>query len=248
MNKRIVIVGATSSIALHCARIWAKSPCDFILLGRNLEKLEIVKNDLTVRNSSNTAVVGVVSFLDTYKIEQTVESICKKPVDIVLIAQGALIGQEDCEKSLISLTHSIEINALSPILYVEAFYQAMKHQSQGSIAVFSSVAGDRGRKSNYAYGASKGLVTRYVEGMQHKNSILKHSLKVCLIKPGPTESNMTNFLKERGAKLADTSKVAQDIVKGISKGKRVVYTPIKWLVIMFIIRLIPFGIFKKLDI
>ncbi|MCX0332528.1 SDR family NAD(P)-dependent oxidoreductase [Acinetobacter radioresistens] len=249
MRKRIVVVGATSSIAEHCLRIWStEQPNNFVLLGRNLDKLDLLKGDLLVRQPLNTVEVIQAEFLDPNAIQDLVKLICAAPVDIVLIAQGILPEQQEYERDLSLISHNIEINGLSPILFAEAFYQYMQYQSTGTIAVFSSVAGERGRKSNYIYGAAKGLVTRYVEGMQHKAAIKGNSVKICLIKPGPTESAMTLHLKKQGVKLAPTQKVASNIVKGIKKQQRVIYTPAIWSLIMFIISNLPFILFKKMDI
>jgi len=108
------------------------------------------------------------------------------------------------------------------------------------------VAGDRGRKSNYVYGAAKGLVTRYAQGLQHR--LAKSGVKVVLIKPGPTDTPMTAHLKGSGAKLAGADSVARDIVRGMEKGAPVVYAPAKWAVIMMVIRHLPRFVFNKMDI
>lgn len=249
MEKTIVIVGATSSIAEHCARLWAaQDQYDFILLGRNEEKLKVIKNDLQVRQPTSKINFYIASFFNADEIDTLVREICKTTISIVLIAQGALIGQESCEENLSLITQSININALSPVLYAEAFYKYLYQESDAIIAIFSSVAGERGRKSNYVYGAAKGLVTRYIEGVQHRNAINNGRVTITLIKPGPTESAMTIHLKNQGIKLASTEKVAKDIINGIKNKKRVIYTPRKWSFIMLLIRLIPFFIFKKMDI
>jgi short-subunit dehydrogenase len=107
------------------------------------------------------------------------------------------------------------------------------------------VAGDRGRKSNYVYGSAKGLVARYAQGLQHR--LARSSIKVSLIKPGPTLTPMTENLSSTKG-FANVEDVAKDIVKGISKGQSVIYTPAKWQIIMMIIRHLPSFIFNKMDI
>ena len=118
--------------------------------------------------------------------------------------------------------------------------------NHGTVAVIGSVAGDRGRKKNYVYGAAKGLVTRYVQGLQHR--LAGTNVKVVLIKPGPTDTPMTKLQKEQGVKLAPVEDVASAIVAGIEKGTAVVYTPKKWWLIMLVIRHLPAFIFNKLNI
>jgi hypothetical protein len=120
----------------------------------------------------------------------------------------------------------------------------MEKVQQGTLALIGSVAGDRGRKSNYVYGAAKGLVTRYAQGLQHR--FAKTLIKIVLIKPGPTATAMTAHLPQRGLAAADT--VAATIVQGIAQGKAVIYAPAKWAVIMMIIIHLPAFIFNKLDI
>src|SRR5690606_24074454 len=119
----------------------------------------------------------------------------------------------------------------------EAFAGHMERSGRGTLAVIGSVAGDRGRKSNYVYGAAKGLVTRYVQGLQHR--LAYTGVKVVLIKPGPTDTPMTAGLKLKGARPAPVEDVAVCIVEGIARGKAVVYAPAKWQWIMMIIRHLP---------
>jgi hypothetical protein len=122
----------------------------------------------------------------------------------------------------------------------------MEKLDAGTLIVIGSVAGDRGRKSNYVYGAAKGLVGRYVEGLQHR--LAKTSVKVALVKPGPTETPMTAHLKQQGMPLAPVEDVAKAIVDGAAEGKRVVYVPRKWALVMMVIRHLPHFVFARLNI
>ena len=118
--------------------------------------------------------------------------------------------------------------------------------NRGTIVVLGSVAGDRGRKSNYVYGAAKGLVTRYIQGLQHR--LAGSGIKVVLIKPGPTDTPMTASLKEKGVKLAPVDEVAAAILLAADKGVPVAYEPKKWWLIMMIIRHLPNFIFNRMNI
>jgi short-subunit dehydrogenase len=138
------------------------------------------------------------------------------------------------------------LNGVSPALFAEAFVRKMLPNNQGTIVVLGSVAGDRGRKSNYVYGAAKGLVTRYMQGLQHR--LAGSGVKAVLIKPGPTDTPMTASLKEKGAKLASVDEVAAAILVAVDKGMSVAYVPKKWWVIMMIIRHLPRFIFNKMNI
>ncbi|MEN6584585.1 MAG: SDR family NAD(P)-dependent oxidoreductase, partial [Sulfuricella sp.] len=132
---------------------------------------------------------------------------------------------------------------ISPVLYAEAFAKHMAKAGHGALALIGSVAGDRGRKSNYVYGAAKGMVTRYAQGLQHR--FAGTDVKIVLIKPGPTDTPMTAHLKNRGAKLAPVEDVAKKIVGAVERGQAVAYAPGKWGFIMWVIRHIPAVIFNK---
>lgn len=243
-KKRIVIIGATSAIAEHCARLWlAKQPAELTLLGRNAQRIERVATDLKVRSPQSEIRVVQAEFLDPEAINATVLDIVKSGrVDIVLIAHGSLPEQSECQSDLQSCRDALEINGVSPVLYAEAFAKEMEKVNHGTIALIGSVAGDRGRKSNYVYGAAKGLVTRYAQGLQHR--FAGSGVKVVLIKPGPTDTPMTAHLKGKGAKLAPVEGVAKQIVEGIETGKPIIYAPRKWRVIMLLIMHTPNCIFN----
>lgn len=247
-KKRIVIIGATSAIAEHCARLWlAKQPAELTLLGRDAQRIERVATDLKVRSPQSEIRVVQAEFLDPEAINATVLDIVKSGrVDIVLIAHGSLPEQTECQNDLQSCRDALEINGVSPVLYAEAFAKVMEKANHGTIVLIGSVAGDRGRKSNYVYGAAKGLVTRYAQGLQHR--FAGSGAKVVLIKPGPTDTPMTAHLKGKGAKLAPVEEVAKKIVEGIEAGKAVIYTPGKWGLIMMVVRHLPTAIFNKMHI
>jgi decaprenylphospho-beta-D-erythro-pentofuranosid-2-ulose 2-reductase len=246
-QQHIVIIGATSAIAEHCARIWLQEkPAQLTLVARNLNKVEKVAADLRVRSPQSTINVLEGNFIDPQAIQSLVHSLCAgKPIDIVLIAHGNLPKQDECQKNLSLANEALTINGISPALFAEAFAVQMEQANHGTLAVISSVAGDRGRKSNYVYGAAKGLLTRYVQGLQHR--LAKTRVKVVLIKPGPTMTPMTAGLdNQQGFALVDD--VAKQIVKGISAQQTVIYAPIKWMLIMAIIRHLPAFIFNKMEI
>lgn len=247
-KKRIVIIGATSAIAEHCARLWMETqPIDLTLVGRDTKRISRVATDLNVRSPQSEIRIIQAEFLNSQAIDITVESIVQAGnVDIVLIAHGSLPEQTDCQEDLKACRDALEVNGVSPALYAEAFAKQMAKANHGTIALIGSVAGDRGRRSNYVYGAAKGLVTRYAQGLQHR--FAGTGVKVVLIKPGPTDTPMTAHLKGKGAKLASVDDVAKLIVEGIKVGKRVIYAPGKWWLIMMVIRHLPVFVFNKLNI
>jgi short-subunit dehydrogenase len=249
-REKIVIIGATSAIAEHCARLWVQDqPADLTLAGRDALRIERVAADLRVRSPQSEIDIVQAEFLNPAVIDATVERIVAKNggVDIVLIAHGSLPEQALCQENLSLCRDALEINGVSPVLYAQAFARQMAKVNHGTIALIGSVAGDRGRKSNYVYGAAKGMVARYAQGLQHRFAAT--DIKVVLIKPGPTDTPMTAHLKgQKGVKLASVESVAGQIVAGVKAGKPVVYAPGKWRLIMGIIEHMPRAIFNKLDI
>jgi decaprenylphospho-beta-D-erythro-pentofuranosid-2-ulose 2-reductase len=247
-NLRIVIVGATSSMAEHCARLWvAQAAVDLTLLGRDLTRTERVAADLRVRSPASSVRAVNTHFTDPAAIQATVNALAAQGrIDIVLIAHGSLPDQSQCESDLLACHEALNINGTSPVLFAEAFAQHMAQANHGTLAIIGSVAGDRGRKSNYVYGAAKGLVTRYAQGLQHR--FASTAVRVVLIKPGPTDTRMTAHLKQTGAKLASVEQVAAETVKAISRRQAIVYTPKPWFVVMMIVRHIPSFIFNKINI
>jgi len=250
--QRIVIIGATSMIAEHCARLWVEGarldgdPCALVLVGRDAARLERVAADLRVRNPGAGVEVRTVDFADRQAIRFLVDAIVRGGAPRqVLIAHGMLPDQAACQRDLDAACEALEVNGLSPVLFAEAFAGHMEAKG-GVITVIGSVAGDRGRRSNYVYGAAKGLVARYVEGMQHRLAGSGSPLRVVLVKPGPTATPMTAHLPPRG--LAPVDAVACRIVQGSQAGTAVVYAPGKWALIMAVIRHLPAAVFNRMDI
>lgn len=248
MNQKIVIVGATSAMAEHCARLWlAESPKNMVLLGRGIAKTERVAQDLRVRSPQSSITVQTTNFADPVQIQAWVDQVCAAGVpDIVLIAHGTLPDQASCQQDLALNESVLQINGISPVLFAEGFAGHMEKANSGKLAIIGSVAGDRGRKSNYVYGSAKGLVTRYAQGLQHR--LAETQVKVVLIKPGPTATPMTALLLSKGQKMADVALVAQAIVQGVANSSPVVFTPAKWGLIMMVIRHLPRFVFNKMDI
>jgi len=245
--KKIVIIGATSSMAEHCARLWvAQGPVALTLVGRDRARTESVAADLRVRGAVSVGV-ETVDFGDVRAIAALADSAsAAEAVDCVLIAHGSLPEQATCQRDLAACEEALGVNGLSPVLFAEAFATGMERAGRGTIVIIGSVAGDRGRRSNYVYGAAKGMVTRYAQGLQHR--FAGSAVKVVLVKPGPTDTPMTAHLKQGGSKLASVEEVARAIVAGAQAGKPVVYAPRKWEVIMMVIRHLPAFVFNKMNI
>jgi decaprenylphospho-beta-D-erythro-pentofuranosid-2-ulose 2-reductase len=245
--KKIVIIGATSSMAEHCARLWvAQGPVALTLVGRDRARTDSVAADLRARGAAAVAV-ETVDFEDARAIAGLAGRLAVDgPVDLVLIAHGSLADQATSQRDLDACASALSVNGVSPVLFAEAFAQTFEAAGRGTLVIIGSVAGDRGRRSNYVYGAAKGMVTRYAQGLQHR--FAGTAVRIVLVKPGPTDTPMTAHLKQQGARMATPEEVARLIVDGAARGTPVVYAPKKWALIMMIIRHLPAVVFNKINI
>lgn len=246
-KETIVILGGTSVIAQNAAKIWLKRySVDIILIGRNLKKLNLIASNLNPSNPSSEIVCKELVFDDLEAGQKLVNEIFQfHHITKALIAFGTLPDQSICQKDSKYAKDSLVINGVMPIIYSEMFIEKMNASLASTLGIIGSVAGDRGRKSNYFYGSSKSMIEAYVQGARHR--LTSSPLNVCIIKPGPTKTPMTETLN-LNLKLADPTIVAMDIVKGMHKNKSVIYTPSKWKIIMTIIKNLPDFIFHKLNI
>lgn len=247
MSRRILVVGGTSAIARACMKLWsASAPTEFVLVGRDGERLDAVGADLVARSPRSRATSTVFEFSPDGDIAALVDTIFDAgPVDIALIAHGSLPDQGDVEGDLVAIRGALETNAMSPALFAEAIASRMLAQHGGRLGIISSVAGDRGRRSNYVYGSAKALLSAYAEGLWHR--LADSPVSITLIKPGPTATPMTESLPD-GGRLADVDKVAETIVDAIERRSPVVYAPTMWRLIMSVVRAVPHGIFRRLSL
>jgi decaprenylphospho-beta-D-erythro-pentofuranosid-2-ulose 2-reductase len=239
----VAVLGAASGIAHAALRLWAGRGADLRLVGRDRDKLERVKADLVARGAGS--VTSVVSDLGTSSgVASAVGTIFDSgPIDVVLIAFGTMPSQAEADSSPEVAASLLEINGPLNVLAAHLVALRFLEQAKGSLAIIGSVAGDRGRKSNYLYGSSKAMIATAASGLQHRTA--GTDVNVTLVKPGPTATPMTDHLRGGRMRLAKADTVAGDIVRGIDRGRPVVYTPRKWALIMQIIRLIPRKVFER---
>jgi len=247
MKQNILIIGATSAIAQATLRLYAEAQANLYLLGRNSEQLEIIAADAKIRGASevHTAQLDVNQF-ETHQtvLNQVMEAF--PTLDVVLIAHGTLPDQNACEQDVHLTMTELSTNGISTISLLTLLANQFEKQQHGSIAVITSVAGDRGRQSNYVYGAAKGMVSTFLQGL--RNRLYPHNVQVLDIKPGFVDTPMTTDFK-KGALWAQPEQIAKNIVNAINKKQsKTLYTPFFWAIIMFIIRSIPEVIFKRLKL
>ena len=244
--QKILILGATSGIAEATCRIWASRGASLFLVARNAEKLAAVAGDLKTRGASyvDTAVADLDN-TDQHPalLSHAINSLAG--LDIAYLAHGVLGDQSRAEQDFNTAAHILHTNFIAPVSLLTWLANFCVQRRSGTIAVLSSVAGDRGRKSNYVYGSSKAGLSAFLAGL--RNRVDRGGVTILTIKPGPTNTAMTAGMKG-SEKFADVNEVAQSIVKAIDKGQDSLYVPYQWQPIMFVVRNIPERIFKKLNL
>jgi len=246
MMRKTLIIGATSAIAQATARRFAEAGDALFLVARNADKLAATVDDLKMRGapSISTETLDVLDY-DRHKgiVDAAVEAL--GGLDVVLIAHGSLPDQKDCEQSAEYARKEFAVNALSTISLLTHLANYFEGKGQGTIAVISSVAGDRGRQSNYIYGSAKGMVTIFLQGL--RNRLHKSGVHVITVKPGFVDTPMTAAF-DKGFIWADPDQIAAGIMSAIRNNSDVVYAPWYWRVIMLVIRAIPERVFKRLNL
>lgn len=244
MSQTIAIFGATSAIAKGYARLKSNQSNRFILIGRNNQTLEELKMDLLARGAENIRTISY-DFENIVDQEKLILDVFIDRVDIALFAYGTLPSQEQCKTDPIYLQQYFSLNVTSNIRLMSLVAEKMKQQGMGSIAAITSVAGDRGKKSNYYYGSSKASVSVFLQGL--RQDLFENGIHVLDIKPGFVDTPMTENFK-KGILWAKPSDIAKGIDSAIQNRKDVIYLPFFWRFIMAIIVSIPEVIFKKLKL
>lgn len=244
--RKVLIVGATSAIAEAVARLLAAQGDLLYLVGRRAEALEAIAADLRVRGAARVQT----EVMDANAIERHASLLDHADValgglDTVLIAHGTLSDQAACQQSVALTFQELHTNALSVIALLTLIANHFEAQRVGTIAVISSVAGDRGRQSNYVYGTAKAAISTFLSGLRQR--LYKSGVQVVTIKPGFVDTPMTRDFS-KGLLWAKPERVARDIVRAMENGKDVVYTPGFWWAIMQLIKSIPEFVFRRLSL
>jgi len=242
--QRILIVGATSAIAEATARRFAQRGDALFLAARNAAALSAIAKDLTVRGAAQVETMEFdARTIDRFATLLDAATQRLGGLDAALIAHGTLSDQAACQRSVDLMREEFDVNAISVLALCTLLGNQFEAQGHGVIAVISSVAGDRGRQSNFVYGSAKAAVTAFTSGLRQR--LYPKGVRVVTIKPGFVSTPMTATFK-KGALWASPAKVATDIVRAMDRGTPVIYTPSFWRPIMWVIRSVPETVFRRL--
>jgi len=239
----VLVVGATSAIAEEAARLWAARGDAVYLAARRESLLASIADDLRLRGARQVGFEPFdVSARDTHERLLTSAENAIGALDCLLVAHGTLPDQAACFADPELAVREIDLNAVATAALVLRAAARFEARGAGAIAVVTSVAGVRGRQSNFIYGAAKGMVSRLLEGLRHR--LHGRGVAVVDIRPGFVDTPMTASFR-KGALWASPARVAKDIVKAVDRRAGVVYTPWFWRWIMMVIRHLPDFIFLR---
>jgi len=245
-QKKVVIFGATSGIAQAVIRRLAGQGAELFLVARNPEKLGSVAADARVRGAK-VVTTDVLDLDDVAAYPALLDRAFAAlgRVDLVLLAHGILARSDACEASPDLTERLLTTDFTAPALLSQAAaLRLAAAQGSGTLAVLGSVAGDRGRQSNYAYGAAKGGLAVFLAGL--RNRMFSRGVHVLTLKPGFVDTAMTADVP-KNALFAAPDRVARDILRAVERRKDEIYTPGFWRVVMAVLRAIPEWIFKRLS-
>lgn len=251
--KKILIFGATSAIAEQVARAFASQGAALFLVGRREDRLQTLKNDLMTRGAGQV-LIKIMDALDYDQQRALIDEILDTDaglggLDQALVAHGNLPDQQTCQGDVSIMREAMDTNFLSAVNILELCAGVLEKQGHGTLAVISSVAGDRGRQSNYVYGAAKAGLSAYASGL--RNRLYEKGIRVITIKPGFVDTPMTAKFP-KGPLWASAEQVGLAIHQIMNRpsllGGDVVYLPGFWRLIMLIIRSIPETLFKRLSL
>jgi decaprenylphospho-beta-D-erythro-pentofuranosid-2-ulose 2-reductase len=244
MNRKILILGATSAIAEAYGRLRAAENASLVLVARDPQRLQAIAQDLRIRGAQAVHVL-TEDLSDTSNATSRFQAMVSPVggIDEILVAYGVLGDQIKGEIDPKLAEETMRVNYLSVAIWIGLAAEMIEKAADKRIVAIGSVAGDRGRASNYIYGSAKAGLDAFLEGLAHR--LAPTGVKVITVKPGPVDTPMTGHLPHTGPPWSTPDRVAADIKRAVDQGARVVYTPRFWRLIMFIIRNLPRPIFYR---
>jgi decaprenylphospho-beta-D-erythro-pentofuranosid-2-ulose 2-reductase len=245
MSQNVLIIGASSGMAEEVARAYAAKGANLFLVARHQEKLQAIASDLAARGA-NAVNTFILDANDIHTIMPMLDAawVKLKTVDVALVAHGTLPDQELAQIDIAYALSEFRTNADSVIACLTGLATKFQPQGRGVIAVIGSVAGDRGRASNYLYGSAKAAIETFASGLRAR--LFENGVHVLLVKPGFVATPMTAHLKLPAALTSTATNAAADILKAIHKRQDVLYTAWFWAWVMLVIRWLPSFVFKRL--
>jgi len=242
--QKILIIGATSAIAEAVARRYAQRASALHLVARDVQRLQSIASDLSTRGASRVTI-GTLDVADLTAHRAILDEAASSlgNIDVVLLAHGTLPLQAACDEDLGRALAEFHVNGTATIALAAGLAPRLGPES--TLAVISSVAGDRGRASNFLYGSAKSAVTAYMSGLGQQLRAAR--INVLVIKPGFVDTPMTAAFK-KGPLWASADKVAAGIVRAIDRRRAVAYVPGFWWFIMQVIKNIPEPIFRRIKL
>jgi short-subunit dehydrogenase len=243
--QKIVVLGATSGIALEIQRELARQGRELLLVARSAQRLSELQSDLLARGAKKVLTIAA----DLAHIQHHAEILdfvrrSFPNFDTVLLAYGTMADQKDSEASVDLLLDELNVNFVSAAAILTLFAADLEQRRTGCLAAITSVAGDRGRRSNYVYGSAKGALSLFLQGLRSR--LHPAGVRVITIKPGPVQTPMTDHLAN-SARFAQPERVARDIIRALNRrSPDVLYTPWFWRPIMTAVRHLPETLFKRL--
>lgn len=236
----VLILGAKSDIGIAVAKKFALEGYDIQLAGRNLEEIESIKDDLQARFDVNIKAYD----LDITNYDEFVDftNKLKNLPDVVICSVGNMPAQNICEENLDLRTNVFRTNFEGPANILSEIANLFEKRSYGTIVGISSVAGERGRASNYIYGSAKAGFTAFLSGL--RNRLYKSNVNVITVLPGPVFTKMTKGMSLPKLLTNTKENVADDIYRAVINKRDIVYTLKIWKLIMSVIKFIPEKIFK----
>jgi len=241
---RILVIGATSAIAQEAARCFAADGASFVLAGRNAARLEAVAADLRARGAARVETF-VLDVRDTARHAALVDAALAAlgGIDAALLAHGVLPDPAAAEADPAVALDAFVVNVLSVFSLLTLLAAPMERQGHGCLTVIGSVAGDRVRRTNAVYGASKAAVEGLCSGLRAR--LWRSGVAVTLIKPGWVDTPMTAGMRKNRL-FASPQRVGRGVYRAMRRGRAVVYLPWFWRWILLVLRLLPESVFKRL--
>jgi short-subunit dehydrogenase len=246
MTRRVLILGATSGIAQNVSRCFAAEHAKLFLVARDSEKLKGLTDDLKIRGAESVEICEAdLTDNSSHPLIISKSVAVWGGLDAALIAHGTLPDQLSMENDPALLRNSIEVNYVSAVSLLMQLGKVFEDQRSGVLAIIGSVAGDRGRRSNYVYGSAKAGLATFVAGLRLR--LATANVQVVLIKPGWISTPMTAHLRQNFL-FASPEQAGREIYKAMISPRAVVYCPWYWKWIMGFIRFIPEPIFARLNL